>query len=65
LSEEGVHDGSVWEMDGKHLRRIMKSAPAKWANPGARILHLYGLLDPSLCVMMPVELFKGEQTTAK
>lgn len=26
----------------------MKSAPARWAKPGARILHLYGRLLPSL-----------------
>jgi len=26
----------------------MKSEPARWAKPGARILHLYGLLVPSL-----------------
>jgi hypothetical protein len=33
----------------------MKSAPAKWANPGARILHLYGLLDPSLCMNRQID----------
>lgn len=32
----------------RHARRIMKSDPARCANPGARILHLYGRLVPSL-----------------
>ena len=31
-----------------YSRLIMKSAPARWAKPGARILHRYGRLVPSL-----------------
>lgn len=31
-----------------NVRLIMKSDPARWANPGARMLHLYGRLLPSL-----------------
>lgn len=34
--------------NAQNLRRIIKSAPARCANPGARILHLYGRLEPSL-----------------
>jgi hypothetical protein len=31
-----------------NIRLIMKSEPARWAKPGARILHRYGRLVPSL-----------------
>ena len=36
------------ESEQKHSRLIMKSAPARWAKPGARILHRYGRFEPSL-----------------
>lgn len=42
---------------GRNACRIIKSAPARWANPGARILHLYGRFVPSETRYTPISPF--------
>jgi hypothetical protein len=42
------NQGGREEEEGTNVRLIVKSAPARRANPGARTLHLYGRFVPFL-----------------
>lgn len=48
--ENKSHLSQCLESGVNNIRLIMKSEPARWAKPGARILHRYGRLVPSLNV---------------